>query len=98
MTITKQDIENLSELARLEFSEEEKADLVQQLNRILTFMEKIDELKLDQKSDPAVDAGKATPLREDQAEPCFSAEEALQNARKRHGDFFIVPKVVKKSS
>ncbi|NOZ60394.1 MAG: Asp-tRNA(Asn)/Glu-tRNA(Gln) amidotransferase subunit GatC [Calditrichaeota bacterium] len=97
MAITRQDIDRLSKLARLEFSEQEKAALIQQLNRILGYMEKIDELDLLPRTELDCESGEATPLREDRATAGLSAKETLLNASKRHGDFFIVPRVVRKS-
>ncbi len=96
--ISEQEINRLAELARLQFSDTEKKELAYQLNRILDYMKKIDELELSESIDIGDDEEKSTPLREDEAKQNFSAEQALQNAPKRNGDFFVVPKVVRKSS
>ena len=47
MSVSKKDVEYVAELARLEFKEEEKNNFVDDLNKILNYMEKLDELNTD---------------------------------------------------
>jgi len=47
MSVSKKDVEYVAELARLEFKEEEKDNFVNDLNKILNYMEKLDELNTD---------------------------------------------------
>ena len=44
MKITKQEVEHVARLARLELSEQEKEKLTDQLSNILTYVEKLNEL------------------------------------------------------
>jgi len=44
MSVTIQDVEHIAELARLEFTEEEKGKLTAQLNSILAYMEQLNKL------------------------------------------------------
>ena len=44
MKITKQEVEHVAKLARLELSEQEKEKLTDQLSNILTYVEKMSEL------------------------------------------------------
>ena len=94
MKFIEQKIDRLAELARLELSADERKKFVKQLDRILRFMEKLDELELN--DEIKINQETATPLRKDEAKPGFSAEQALRNASKSHDQFFVVPRVVKK--
>ena len=98
MPVTISDVEHIAQLAKLEFSEAEKEKLTVQLNEILTYVEKLDQLDTSSvkplshvvELDPA-DAGV---LREDEIKPSLSQEEALMNAPERTEKFFKVPKVL----
>jgi aspartyl-tRNA(Asn)/glutamyl-tRNA(Gln) amidotransferase subunit C len=92
--VTLKDVEHVARLARLEFSGPEKEKLVQELNEILSYMEKLNE----------VDTSGVEPLshvielknvfRNDAARPCALPEEMLKNAPDRTEQFFRVPKVI----
>ena len=94
MAITLKDVEHVANLARLEFSDEEKKTLMNQLNRILEYMEKLNEL----------DTSKVEPLshvipltnvfREDKVKPSLSVSDVLKNAPAKTDKFFKVPKVI----
>ncbi len=94
MSITIQDVEQIAKLARLEFTREEKEKLTHQMNQILTYMEKLNE----------VDTTNVEPLshvielnnvfREDVVRPSSSRQEMLQNAPDHTEEFFKVPKVI----
>ena len=94
MAVTIKDVEYVASLARLEFTEAERERLVQQLNEILAYMEKLNEL----------DTSKVEPLphvielsnvfREDTLIPSLTREEALKNAPDKSEKFFRVPKVI----
>jgi aspartyl-tRNA(Asn)/glutamyl-tRNA(Gln) amidotransferase subunit C len=94
MSVTIKDVEHIAKLAKLEFSEDEKARFTEQFNEILAFMEKLNEL----------DTSKVEPLshvielqnvfREDVVKPSIPTEEALKNAPAKNDKFFKVPKVI----
>jgi aspartyl-tRNA(Asn)/glutamyl-tRNA(Gln) amidotransferase subunit C len=94
MAVTIKDVEHIAKLAKLEFSEDEKAKFTEQFNEILAFMEKLNEL----------DTSKVEPLshvielqnvfREDEVKPSIPTEEALKNAPVKTEKFFKVPKVI----
>ena len=44
MAVTMKDVEHIAKLAKLNFTEDEKADFTRQFNEILSFMEKLNEL------------------------------------------------------
>ncbi len=94
MAVTIKDVEYIANLARLEFKEEEKEKFTEQFNRILEYMEKLNEL----------DTTNVEPLyhvidiknvfREDVVKPSYPREEILKNAPSRTEFFFKVPKVI----
>jgi aspartyl-tRNA(Asn)/glutamyl-tRNA(Gln) amidotransferase subunit C len=94
MSVTIKDVEHIAALARLEFSDEEKEKFTHQLNDILQYIEKLNEL----------DTSKVEPLshvielsnvfRDDVVKPSIPTEEALKNAPAKVDTLFKVPKVI----
>ena len=96
MKIDDQIIDKISRLAYLEFGEEEKEKIRQDLEQILTFVEKLRELDTENVEPLVYLSDKTDVLREDRMIPTMSAEEALLNAPEKSGRFFKVPKVIRK--
>ena len=96
MKIDDQIIEKISGLAYLEFGEEEKEKIRQDLEQILTFVEKLKELDTENVEPLVYLSDKTEVLREDRMIPTISNEEALLNAPEKSGRFFKVPKVIQK--
>jgi len=89
-------IEKISRLAYLEFGKEERNKIQRDLEQILTFVEKLNELDTGD-VDPLVYLSENREvLREDKAIRTISTGEALLNAPEKNGQFFKVPKVIKK--
>ena len=90
-------IDNLSNLARLEFNPAEKEGIKKDLQRMIHFVEKLGELDTTG-VEPLLHMSPVTNvLREDQPTGSVSREEALSNAPATDGTYFKVPKVIKKS-
>jgi len=96
MKIDGQIIDKISRLAYLEFGEEEKDKIRQDLEQILTFVEKLRELDTENVEPLVYLSDKTDVLREDRMIPTLSNEEALLNAPEKSGCFFKVPKVIQK--
>ena len=96
MKIDDQMIDKISGLAYLEFGEEEKEKIRQDLEQILTFVEKLRELDTENVEPLVYLSDKTDVLREDRMIPTISTEEALLNAPEKSGRFFKVPKVIRK--
>lgn len=96
MKIDDQMIEKIAGLAYLEFGEEEKEKIRQDLEQILTFVEKLRELDTENVEPLVYLSDKKDVLREDRMIPTITIEEALLNAPERSGGFFKVPKVIRK--
>jgi len=92
--IDNQTIDKIANLAKLEFKAEEKEAIKSDMNKILEFVDKLQELDVEN-VEPLVFMTEGTNvLREDDAEDCLSQEEVLRNAPKKDSDYFKVPKVL----
>jgi aspartyl-tRNA(Asn)/glutamyl-tRNA(Gln) amidotransferase subunit C len=96
MAVTLKDVEHVAKLARLEFSEEEKKTLVSQLNRILDYMEKLNELDTSNVEPLSHVIPLTNVFREDKVKPSLPVQEVLKNAPAKSDKFFKVPKVIEK--
>lgn len=94
MPVTVNDVEYVAKLARLEFSEEEKQKLTHQLNDILAYMEKLNEIDTTNVEPLAHVIELQNVLREDATTASLPQEEALKNAPDRTEKFLRVPKVI----
>jgi|SRR6478609_8427914 aspartyl-tRNA(Asn)/glutamyl-tRNA(Gln) amidotransferase subunit C len=98
MKVTDELINNLAHLSRLHFSENEKATLKGDFEKILDFVEKLGEIDTTG-IEPLLHMGDAiNVLREDEVKGSVSREEALLNAPLHDNNFFKVPKVIKNPS
>ncbi|HLZ88956.1 MAG TPA: Asp-tRNA(Asn)/Glu-tRNA(Gln) amidotransferase subunit GatC [Puia sp.] len=89
-------IDNLSNLARLEFNAAEKESIKKDLQRMIQFVEKLGELDTTgveplQHMSPEINV-----LREDILQGSVSRKEALSSAPQTDGRYFEVPKVIRK--
>jgi aspartyl-tRNA(Asn)/glutamyl-tRNA(Gln) amidotransferase subunit C len=91
-------IDNLSELARLEFSPEEKAGIRTDLQRMIQFVEKLGELDTTGVPPLLHMSTESDVLREDQPQSSISREQGLTNAPATDGVYFEVPKVIRNPS
>jgi aspartyl-tRNA(Asn)/glutamyl-tRNA(Gln) amidotransferase subunit C len=89
-------IEKLAHLSRLEFENESKEEIKKDLTRILSFIEKLNELNTDNVEPLVYMTDEVNVLREDEVKQTITQEEALKNAPKRDSDYFRVPRVVEK--
>ncbi|MBN8706448.1 MAG: Asp-tRNA(Asn)/Glu-tRNA(Gln) amidotransferase subunit GatC [Bacteroidetes bacterium] len=94
MVITQKDVEYIAALANLQFSDSEKTEMVTDMNNILTYMEKLNELNTDQVEPLTAVTDAENVLRADQPHQMLTNEEALSNAPSKIGPFFRVPKVI----
>lgn len=94
MPITKQDVEQVAKLARLEITETEKEAFTQQLSGILSYVEKLNKLQTAGVEPTATVLGQSNVFREDQARPSLPVEKAVANAPESADGFFVVPKII----
>ena len=96
MQVTDELIDNLAELACLEFSVSEKEEIKKDLERMIAFIDKLNELDTTGVEPQLHMSDEINTLRDDVLEGSVSREEALKNAPSTDGVFFKVPKVIKK--
>ena len=89
-------VEKLALLSRLRFTDTEKAEIRNDLQRMIGFVEKLNELDLDGVEPQLFMSDEVNVLREDEIKGSISREEALKNAPLHDEQFFKVPKVIKK--
>lgn len=94
MKITVEEVEHVAKLARLSFTEEEKRLFTEQLNTILLYIDKLNELNT-QGVEPTFHAIHVENVfREDEIEKSLPQEVSLNNAPQKDGGAFVVPKVI----
>lgn len=96
MPVSAEDVNKISKLAKFKFSKEEKKKLQKDMSRILDYMDKINELDLNN-VEPLENINETENVfRNDEPKETISREEALKNAPSKTDKFFKVPKVIKK--
>ena len=96
MKIDLETIDKIAHLARLDVKEEDKQGLIDDMNNILTFMDKLNEVDTTGVEPLVYMTDEVNATREDVVKQVISREEALQNAPKQDGKFFRVAKVINK--
>ncbi|HWX54508.1 MAG TPA: Asp-tRNA(Asn)/Glu-tRNA(Gln) amidotransferase subunit GatC [Verrucomicrobiae bacterium] len=107
MKVTEKDVLYVADLANLELTEQERERLAKDLNSILGYIDRLNELDTTNVPPMAQISGRfgasnstedkfAYAMRKDELLPCLSNEAALQNAPDSDGGFFKVPKVIEK--
>ncbi len=94
MKISKQEVEHVAKLARLELSEEEKEKLTDQLSNILTYVEKLNELDTTGIEPTSHVLDIRNVMRDDVAAPSLPQERALANAPDKAAGHYKVPKII----
>lgn len=89
-----QTIRKLAHLARLEFNEEKEQEVLQDLNKILNWVDQLRELDTENVEPLTHMSEEINVLREDVAQNTVTHEQALLNAPKKDSDYFRVPKVL----
>jgi len=96
MNIDKQTIYKVADLARIEIKENEVDGLLSEMSKILTFMEKLNELDTQDVAPLVYMNPEVNVWREDVVIQEITVKEGLMNAAKHNEDFFMVPKIIEK--
>lgn len=88
------DVDHVARLARLALTPEEKARIGEQLAKILTYIDALNALDTADVEPTTHAVPVVNVMRDDEARPCLSQEEALANAPDRADDFFRVPRII----
>lgn len=92
--ITKRDVEYVVKLARLKLSEQEKGKFTKQLDQILKYVDKLNELDTEKMKPTSHVLPLKNVFREDKVGKSLEVEKVLENAPEKARGFFKVPKVI----
>ncbi len=96
MTVNDELIDKLANLARLQFDKAEKEAIKQDLQRMIQFVDKLNELDTTGIEPLLHMSNNINVLREDKTKEGLQYEETFKNAPLHDGEFFKVPKVIKR--
>ena len=94
MKITRELLEKIAHLARLELNEKDAEKMMQDMTVILDWMEKLNEVKTDGVEPLTSMSHEVNALREDEVKGQLDHKSVLQNAPQKDLDYFRVPKVL----
>lgn len=94
MKFSKDTVDYIAKLARLELTKEENDKFTNELTNIVEYVEKLNELDISNVEPTNHILDVKNVLREDEIEKNYSREENLQNAPKEDDGCFVVPKIV----
>jgi aspartyl-tRNA(Asn)/glutamyl-tRNA(Gln) amidotransferase subunit C len=90
-------VDEIAHLARLEFDESSKPEILNDMNRMLSFIDKLNELDTTNVEPLIYMTDERNILRPDQPETTITQKEALKNAPKKDSDYFKAPKVIEQN-
>ena len=92
--ISLKDVEHVARLARLELSDADKERMRRELDRILSYIDKLGAVDTEGVEPTSHAVPLTNVMREDVTRPSFPQFDMLANAPERSGDFFRVPKII----
>jgi len=94
MEITKETVEYVAHLARIELNRKELEKVSQQLQDILDFIDKLKKVDIKDINPTSHILPIDNVLRQDTPGESLPIDKALSNAPQREGNFFVVPKII----
>lgn len=94
MKITEKDVEHVAQLARLHLAPDDLTVMTRQMDAMLGYVDKLNELNTDGVEPMAHAVPMSNAFREDNIEMSIGIERALQNAPESDESCFRVPKVI----
>ena len=94
MAITKETVEYVAHLARIELNRKELEKVSQQLQDILDFIDKLKKVDIKDINPTSHILPIDNVLRQDTPGESLPIDKALSNAPQREGNFFVVPKII----
>ena len=92
--VDKKTVEYVAELARINLTEDQKESLGQELSKILSYIDQLEEIDTET-VEPLRDlTAKGDVFRRDIVSPSDCREEILKNSPLAEGDYFKIPKVI----
>ena len=107
--VSEKDVSYVADLAHLDLTAEERARMLKDLNSILAYIERLNQLDTanvepmaqvasgyEVRKDVSGSEAFAYAMRRDELRPSLPHEEAMSNAPQTDGTFFKVPKVIER--
>jgi aspartyl-tRNA(Asn)/glutamyl-tRNA(Gln) amidotransferase subunit C len=94
MQISKEQVQHVAKLARLEITEAEQEAFSRQLSSILTHIEQLKSWDTTGIEPTSTVLDQTNVFREDQTRPSLPVEQALANAPDSEGGYFRVPRIL----
>jgi len=94
MKITRELLDKIAHLARLEFDEKDSEKMMQDMTAIVSWVEKLKEVDTTGIEPLTSMSHEINALREDEVQNQLSQEEVLKNAPLKNEHYFRVPKVL----
>ena len=94
MSLTREEIDHVALLARLELDAETREHMAEQLGRVLEYMAKLNELDTDGVEPMSHPGERVNVFRADEPRGSMAPDDALANAPDRTRTFFRVPRVI----
>lgn len=94
MSLTREEVEHIAELARLDLTEAEKSRFREQLSAILEYAARLQSLDTSQIPPTSTVLATRSPLRPDVPAQGLSTQQALENAPRPEAGQFRVPPVL----
>ncbi len=96
MSVDNNTVDKIAQLAKLEFNDDSKERIKNDLNKMLDFVGKLNELDTENVAPLVYMLDEEPVLREDEVKEHLTQAEALKNAPHKDTDYFKVPTVLKK--
>lgn len=94
MNITRELLDKIAHLARLEIRDDEAEKLMTDMNAIIGWIDKLKEIDTEGVEPLTSMSHEVNAFREDVVKQELTREEALKNARAHDGTYYRVPKVI----
>lgn len=94
MSISRDDVRHVAELARLDFSDDDEKRMAEEMSQILDYVEKLDELDTSGVPPMSHVLDVSNVFREDEIESRIDREQALEPASETDDGYFQVPQVI----
>lgn len=94
MKISREEVVHVANLARLDLTPEEVESMTKQLDRILSYVDKLEELNTEKIEPTSHALSVCNAFREDETKGSLSRDDALKNGPAQDGAAFIVPRVI----
>jgi len=94
MKINRELVDKVAKLARLEIKDDQASKLMQEMNEIISWVEKLEDVDTDGVEPLRGMSMEVNKFRKDEVRNELPHDQALVNAPKKDKDFFKVPKVI----